>query len=481
MKPDDPNRIPSNVPTPQGFATEEPQQHILMTPLMSGLGGLLAFFTVVFFVVLLPTLTYKPPASDNWLPLSNAAVRGRGLYLANGCNYCHSGYTRPQDVFSGLYYLYPRITDPGDIYGVDQSPNALGTERTGPDLSQEGGNHPDMWHVAHYWNPRSVDPLSVMPSLNFWTTQQLSDAIAFNQSSGGKEATLRVAAQKVAQTMGSVSGGDTDPATAFPDLVKQEQANGTYNANGKPDDTEASGLSWDDINDVFSFERTYWLTADPLEPTQNNIDRGRVVFEQRCVGCHGPKGLGDGPAAQFLNPTPDDFSDKGMFTSPTDSDGERYYRILVGGKGTAMENFGTRLSVEDIWRVILFLRTIPNGGFDQPVTTVDKYTAWTAPDELMKFAQEHPLNAPGLPPQTGGQSDPFMAAAQWIYPGMATGDYIMLGGKLKIDLPILAGLIKDQYMQMVQQDLQDAHARNEPDLPSDSQILDTSGLVWHAP
>ena len=26
-----------------------------------------------------------------------------------------------------------------------------------------------------------------------------------------------------------------------------------------------------------------------------------------------------------------------------------------------MENFGTRLSVEDIWRVVLFLRTIHNG------------------------------------------------------------------------------------------------------------------------
>ena len=29
-----------------------------------------------------------------------------------------------------------------------------------------------------------------------------------------------------------------------------------------------------------------------------------------------------------------------------------------------MENFGDRLSVNDIWRVVLFIKTIPNGTLD---------------------------------------------------------------------------------------------------------------------
>jgi len=56
---------------------------------------------------------------------------------------CHSGYSRPQDVRHALYFLYPKISQPGDFFGRDQSPNLLGTERTGPDLSQEAGWHPD--------------------------------------------------------------------------------------------------------------------------------------------------------------------------------------------------------------------------------------------------------------------------------------------------------------------------------------------------
>ena len=31
---------------------------------------------------------------------------------------------------------------------------SLELERTGPDLSQEGGAHTDEWHYAHFYNPR---------------------------------------------------------------------------------------------------------------------------------------------------------------------------------------------------------------------------------------------------------------------------------------------------------------------------------------
>lgn len=38
--------------------------------------------------------------------------------------------------------------------------------------------------------------------------------------------------------------------------------------------------------------------------------KGKVVFEQDCVACHGIKGDGKGPAAAALNPKPADFTDK---------------------------------------------------------------------------------------------------------------------------------------------------------------------------
>ncbi|HBD10316.1 MAG TPA: cytochrome-c oxidase, partial [Syntrophobacteraceae bacterium] len=41
------------------------------------------------------------------------------------------------------------------------------------DLSQEGGEHPDDWHLAHFINPRFVRPESIMPSWEFLGTTDI--------------------------------------------------------------------------------------------------------------------------------------------------------------------------------------------------------------------------------------------------------------------------------------------------------------------
>jgi cbb3-type cytochrome c oxidase subunit II len=461
----------------QSYAREGAAQALLMSPHLVAIGGLLAFFTVVLAVVVLPTATYNPPPSPNWLPLTDAEVRGRAHFLANGCVYCHSDFTRPQDAFVGSNYLYKRVSLPGDYYGEDQAPNVLGTQRTGPDLSQEGGVHPAQWHAAHYANPRNVDPLSIMPDFSFLSDSEAADLIAYNQSQGGKAARLREAATTLAQELEDVSGG-TDPATYYPALVAQVTADGQYRAAGQATDTDVSGLAWADVYDLNTFERSYWLTQDPLQVTLENLNRGRAVFVQRCSGCHGVTGLGDGPAATLLNPQPDDFSDPGMFTSPTDSDGQRYHRILTGGRGSAMEDFGTRLSVEDIWRVIHFLRTVPNGGFQQPVTTTDTYESWTAPPELLNYVVAHPIAE--LQPVIADKIDPFMAAARWLLGGMGPNDIIYVGGKLPITLDRVSALIRERYMRDMEQRYSEAVARGEA-LPSKESILSTDGLIFLDP
>jgi cytochrome c oxidase cbb3-type subunit 2 len=476
-------RFPAHPPTPQGIASQEPQRFLLMSPAIVGIGGLIAFFTVVLMVVILPITTYLPPISDNWLPLSNAAEAGRQLYVANGCVYCHSGFTRPQDVAVGQYYLYPRVADPGDYHGVDQAPNLLGSERTGPDLSQEGGFHPDDWHFAHYENPRNTQPLSIMPRFNFYDRSQLSELIAFNQESGGKDAVLRYATEKVGSELMPVNMGIADASDFFPDLVNQLKASGQFNENGSGDDMSPSGLPWMAVWMVNSFERGYWLTNDPLPLTQQNLLRGKQIFLERCTGCHGATGNGDGPATRFLQPVPFDFtnnSSSGM-TGPFASDGMLYHRILTGGKGTAMENFGTRLSVEDTWRVVLFLRTVPNGSLAEQgtVPTVAMYQPWTPPPPLMTYIDSHPIDqGPGV---INLNEDPFTAAAHWLAPGMAAGDMILVGGQLPMTQARLADLIRTTYENIVRGAYQDAVDRGEPALPPLQQVLDTSGLTFHGP
>jgi cytochrome c oxidase cbb3-type subunit 2 len=482
---EDLDRIPSHPPMPEGYGTQEPQRFILMSPHMAAIGGLLAFFTVVLMVVILPTSTYNPPASDNWLPLSDAAVRGRAVYVANGCVYCHSGFVRPQDFEVGQYYLYPRVAEPGDYYGPDQAPNLLGSERTGPDLSEEGGMHPDDWHMAHYDNPRNVQPLSIMPVFSFFADSELKDMIAFNQESGGKDATLRKAAQMVAKNLMMINGSGKDPAELFPDLVNQLTASGDYHANGSAMDKSPEGMPWMAVWMLNSFERSYWLTADPLPVTQQNLLRGKELYVQRCSGCHGVHGDGIGPATDFLMPAPFDFTDDG---SPVGingifaSDGALYHRILSAGKGTAMENFATRLSLQDTWRIVLFLRTIQNGSLAEPgtVPTVDMYKPYTAPMPLMKYIDAHPIDkGPGV--ITDAATDPFSAAAHWIAPGLADGETVYVGGKLPVSPARLTEMVRSMYMDLVNQAYSDAVNRGEQGLPSKDQILSTDSLEWHEP
>ena len=44
-----------------------------------------------------------------------------------------------------------------------QRPVLWGTRRVGPDLTHEGRLRSNDWHVAHFWDPQSVSPGSVMP------------------------------------------------------------------------------------------------------------------------------------------------------------------------------------------------------------------------------------------------------------------------------------------------------------------------------
>src|SRR5205814_9987481 len=180
---------------PRGWVLH-PRERMLITPLMAGIGGLIAFFTVVAIVVWLPIHTFDPAPSTDWAPLSTKAWKGRNLFASNGCYVCHSGYSRPQDVRYQNYFLYPKVSQPGDFYGSDQSPNLLGTERTGPDLSQESGWHPNDWQRAHFYDPRFMDPMSLMPDMkSLFSDKQVDELVMFVEQRSGKSGLSRYAGQ----------------------------------------------------------------------------------------------------------------------------------------------------------------------------------------------------------------------------------------------------------------------------------------------
>src|SRR3954447_5669214 len=442
-------------PAPKGWSPHPPET-MLITPWLAGGGGLLVFLAVVFMVVWLPTHTFDPPASDDWAPLSSEALAGRNLFAQNGCYVCHSGYSRPQDVREGLYFLYPKISAPGDFWGSDQSPNILGTERTGPDLSQESGWHPDDWQLAHFFDARFVDPRSLMPPMkSLFSDQQVEQLTAFVEQRSGKSGLLRYAGQLYAKRVVLVNQGFPPPYRGFKGahkpIVPQKEVKPPPNQL-----EEAPNLS--------QIDRSYWLSGNPLPVTEGNLLRGKEVFLQRCVGCHGTKGDGKGPGARFMSPPPADFTDKGgRWLRRRPRAGGLLLRILRGWTGTGMENFGERLSVDDIWRVVLFVKTIPNGTLAKDVVPEPKdYIPWSPSPELKAWVKTRQKLEQNVSFSKRQSADPFMQEAMRVFSGLRPADKIAVTGLgTPLSLTDAAAGIKALYTSMLDKAWADARARGD--------------------
>ena len=133
--------------------------------LVSGAMVMLALATSA--LVVLPYLQVRDtPPLPGLKPYSSAELRGREVYIANGCVYCHSQQPRARSFAPDHARGWGRATVAGD-YAYDQ-PHLLGTMRTGPDLMNIGVRQPsEAWHLGHLFQPRAYVPDSIMPSYPF--------------------------------------------------------------------------------------------------------------------------------------------------------------------------------------------------------------------------------------------------------------------------------------------------------------------------
>ena len=126
-------------------------------------GALLVYIVIVMGIAVIPAIDLsKTPPGPGVKPLTALQAEGSAVYAANGCAYCHTQQVRPlaEDKVFG------RPSAPGDF--SYQTPELLGSERTGPDLSNIGNSKPsDVWQYIHLFDPRAVVPESVMPNFKF--------------------------------------------------------------------------------------------------------------------------------------------------------------------------------------------------------------------------------------------------------------------------------------------------------------------------
>jgi cytochrome c oxidase cbb3-type subunit I/II len=287
--------------------------------------------------------------------------RGRAVYVREGCWYCHSQYVRP---VAGEDFRWGPVSEAGE-YAHDQ-PHLLGTRRIGPDLTRVGLKYSDDWHYAHTWDPRITVPESIMPRFK-WLFDQTTVAV----TSAGELApeagpTLRrwftmradrsvplfVNAQGAAFVRPGAEGFPVDGTPVLDLSLRGAEAArpaplGAVRLIAPSPDMMALvryvqklGTNRGAWRDVFE-PQSGTVVGSGIPDTEANREFGKEVFTAHCVGCHGERGDGAGPAATFLWPLPRDFT-AGVFkfrTTPSGTlptDGDLVRTITRGVRWTAM-------------------------------------------------------------------------------------------------------------------------------------------------
>jgi cytochrome c oxidase cbb3-type subunit I/II len=146
-------------------------------------------------------------------PYSPLELHGRDVYIAEGCNNCHSQMVRPIRSETARYGEYSKA---GEF--VYDRPFLWGSRRIGPDLHRIGGRYPHLWHVRHMEDPRSTTPQSIMPAYP-WLARTPIDPVAIERGVAA-QVTLGVP-YAPAEVTGSVGAAREQARRIGEEIVRQ--------------------------------------------------------------------------------------------------------------------------------------------------------------------------------------------------------------------------------------------------------------------
>ncbi len=119
------------------------------------IGGIVEIAPLFYLQNTIETVTGMRP----YTPLE---LKGRDIYVREGCYVCHSQMIRPMRDEVERYGHYSLAAE-----SMYDHPFQWGSKRTGPDLARVGGRYSDEWHIDHLTNPQGVVPESIMPKYGF--------------------------------------------------------------------------------------------------------------------------------------------------------------------------------------------------------------------------------------------------------------------------------------------------------------------------
>lgn len=305
---------------------------------------------------------------------------GRQVYIREGCWYCHSQYVRP---VAKEEFRWGPVSEAGE-YAYDL-PHLFSTRRIGPDLTRVGLKYSDDWHYAHHWDPRLTVPDSIMPSFQ-WLFAQLAVPVSgegrqqeltaipelgqFFTMNAAKLIRLFPNEQGLAFVRPRHDGElplDGTPVLDFTGFIEEPPRMSavllvvpTKEMVGLVAYIQKLGMNRGAWREVFEAQNLS-VSLMKIPESADLLARGQAVYEQRCIGCHGVKGDGNGFAATFLSPRPRDFT-LGAFkfrSTPSGSlptDGDLFRTLTRGVRWTAMPTWH-EIPEKDRFAVIPYIKT----------------------------------------------------------------------------------------------------------------------------
>ena len=255
-----------------------------------------------------------------------------------------------------------------------------------PDLSYEGLIRDDDWMMAHFREPKSRIPDSIMPVFGFTDTDfhAVSGYLKARNNAPSFKSAEEIYKGLCARCHGEKGDGKgvtylyLDPAPR--DLTK------VAFMNSKPEDRFLQSLKdgvpgtsmppWERVlteqqrRAVLSYVFQNFVKEPRPElkahkvPDQNpvtfsaeSVHRGETIFLQRCTGCHGRKADGKGPNSLDISPRPRNL--RNSFFVNHVPDRRLFDSILYGVQGTAMPSWiDYGLSQNDVGDLINFIRSM---------------------------------------------------------------------------------------------------------------------------
>ena len=197
--------------------------------------GTLLTVAIGGIVEIVPLFTIETTVErvEGMRPYSPLELRGRDIYVQEGCYLCHSQQIRALRDEVERYGHYSIAAE-----SMYDKPFQWGSKRIGPDLARVGGKYSSDWHFAHLKNPRELVPESLMPKYAFLAETPLDTDDIQDRMRALRTAGVPYTDEQIASARADLQA-QSDPNADTAALLKRYPKTVAVAAGGRPTELDA--------------------------------------------------------------------------------------------------------------------------------------------------------------------------------------------------------------------------------------------------